>query len=590
MQHNPPGGDPEAPAAKALKLIGRKYKITDLLLVDTARDTLRMTQEPIYRFRAVSAAQANGPRYEAVLAQSGAELNLEEINRRDGVTYFAGTAGTVPGPAPVVPITINPSDNKLELDQGETFTETITVTIPRQPVVAKADIYFLADTTFSMNPILRAVKADAATILTTLNGLGLDFAYGVGNYKDFPNSFPPFEHQLSPTNIAANVTAAINAWTEFGGGDLPEDQLYALHRLAQPPGGSIGWRSGSKRIIVWFGDAAGHDPVCARISGEPADVTEASVTAELVNEKIAVLAISTNIPGLDDDPKHGAFDYGSTCGAPGGSAGQATRIANATGGRFVTGANPANIAQTIIDLVRGAVTGINNVKLVPTGATTPFVTSISPPGGYGPLAGDKEHKLPFEVTFTGVVPCKDQAQVFNGTLDVVADGVVVARKRVEITAPACKFEVFYSYSVKFVCGVQPECPCACAPVSPGTYATEINIYNHNTSESLIRKRIIPVVLAGAAAGREPRTASLRAEDKLVLPPRSATMDDCCRIAELLLGVSPTSPMLITIGFLEIVSPVELSVTAVYTVTGQNSGSVSIDVEQIQPRIIRLRRG
>jgi hypothetical protein len=146
---------------------------------------------------------------------------------------------------------------------------------------------------------------------------------------------------------------------------------------------------------------------------------------------------------------------------------------------------------------------------------------------------------------------------------------------------------FFSYAVKFVCGVEPECACSCAPVRPGSYATEINIYNHNAKRAVVRKHVVPVVLAGAPAGREPHVASRRAEDRIVLPPYSATMDDCCRITELLLGAPAQGPMPLTIGFLEIVSPVELSVTAVYTASGPNGKGVSIDVQQIEAKMVRV---
>jgi hypothetical protein len=72
-------------------------------------------------------------------------------------------------------------------------------------------------------------------------------------------------------------------------------------------------------------------------------------------------------------------------------------------------------------------------------------------------------------------------------------------------------------------------------------------------------------------------------DKIILPPHSATMDDCCRIAELLFGDIPPSPIPLTIGFLEITSREELSVTAVYTSSNLTSHAVDIDVEQIQGR-------
>jgi hypothetical protein len=146
----------------------------------------------------------------------------------------------------------------------------------------------------------------------------------------------------------------------------------------------------------------------------------------------------------------------------------------------------------------------------------------------------------------------------------------------------CKF---FSYAVKFICGIQSDCACDCAPVRPGNYATEINIYNHTDKQATIRKHVVPVVLAGAPAGREPRVVPRRAEDRIVLPPHSATMDDCCRIAELLLGAPPQGSTPLTVGFLEIVSPIELSITAVYTASGPDGKTVSIDVEQIVPKVV-----
>ena len=239
---------------------------------------------------------------------------------------------------------------------------------------------------------------------------------------------------------------------------------------------------------------------------------------------------------------------------------------------------------------------ILNVQLVPTGPTAPFVTSINPAAGSGPLSPNQPHTVQFDVVFTGVAPCKDSPQVFNGTLDVVVTfvpaagttvppGRVVARKRVRITVPECQPqpEPLYSYSVKFVCGVQEECACTCMPVRPGAYATEINIYNYHSTDVHIRKHVVPVVFAGAALGREPDYAKIKADDRIVLPGKTATMDDCCRIQRLLVGGEPAGTLPLTIGFLEIVSDREVVVSAVYTVSDLKGGSVNIDVEEVRAR-------
>jgi hypothetical protein len=66
------------------------------------------------------------------------------------------------------------------------------------------------------------------------------------------------------------------------------------------------------------------------------------------------------------------------------------------------------------------------------------------------------------------------------------------------------------------------------------------------------------------------------------------MDDCCRIAELLLGAPPNGEPALTIAILTIVSLVELSVSAVYTANPLSGDGISIDVEYIPARRLELR--
>ena len=144
----------------------------------------------------------------------------------------------------------------------------------------------------------------------------------------------------------------------------------------------------------------------------------------------------------------------------------------------------------------------------------------------------------------------------------------------------------FSYSVKFVCGVQnaPAGVAAppCSPVRQGAYATEINIHNfQRDKEAVIEKRAIVLVHNDAPEGREPKVVKARPFDKITLPPDSGTMDDCCNLGEKLQFAAGR----LNIGFLEIVSTVELNVTAVYTATDLKSASISIDVESVSGRQI-----
>ena len=61
--------------------------------------------------------------------------------------------------------------------------------------------------------------------------------------------------------MTASIPAAqtaIDGWTVGNGCDVPEAQFNALNTLATDP--AVGFRADSTRIIVWFGDASGHDP------------------------------------------------------------------------------------------------------------------------------------------------------------------------------------------------------------------------------------------------------------------------------------------------------------------------------------------
>jgi hypothetical protein len=275
---------------------------------------------------------------------------------------------------------------------------------------------------------------------------------------------------------------------------------------------------------------------------------------------------------LDGDPVATSNDYGS-CPKEG-TPGQATRIAAATNGSHTSGVDPDSIVATLGPLIASAVASTGNVSLVPTGDTAQFVESITPAGGYGPLVGDEEHVLTFEVTWLGTKACANEPQVYTGTIDVVADGVVVAAKRVRVTVPACR----YHYSVEMICGSQPD-PChdkdghheseKCGPVVPGDYATAVTIYNPFTCTATIVKSFAPLVVEGKVIGREPETQPAKPFAKLELRKHEATMDDCCSLDE---ALGERGGDGLVFGVLDIVSDQPLRVTATHTVGSPDDGS------------------
>jgi hypothetical protein len=156
----------------------------------------------------------------------------------------------------------------------------------------------------------------------------------------------------------------------------------------------------------------------------------------------------------------------------------------------------------------------------------------------------------------------------------------------EISAAA---EGGFAYSVKIVCGKQTGANCCCvAGTRPGLYATEVNIQNLNFAPTRVLKFVQPLINLGAVVAREPNltdftTLPKRQIEDITFPPLAATMDDCCRIAEMLLGAPPSGETPLTIAILSIVSQLELSVSAVYTANPLSGDGISIDVEYIPSR-------
>jgi len=225
---------------------------------------------------------------------------------------------------------ISPDSVMLELGTGETEDIRKRVIITEGlPGSSKVDVCFLTDSTGSMGGLIAAVKASASDILDSIELLG-DVEFCVGEYKDFTDAFAYRENTaLTPSKAAA--IAGIALWGASGGGDFAEANLFGLTRMAE----DILWRTDSTRIIIWFGDAPGHDP-----SG---GATEASTIAALLAEFIVTQALDL-----------GSLD----------STGQATAITDATGGTLFAGINTGDIVTEIEKAIMAAFMEYSKVELM----------------------------------------------------------------------------------------------------------------------------------------------------------------------------------------------------------------------------------
>jgi len=329
---------------------------------------------------------------------------------------------------------VEPAQVHEEMAPGDSVTVTKTVTTPVIPPLP--DIYFLADTTGSMGAAIGAVQADAANILNQISALDPTAQFGVGDYKDFP--YDPYAFQNSaPIDGIPTALAAIGAWAAGGGADGPEGWFYALYQLATDPG--IGWRAGSTRIVVMFGDAPAHDPVPAAATGLGFDLDEATVTAALQAANIHVIAISLNTggypEGLDGDPHLLGGDYAAFYGiVEDGSPGQASNITSATNGVYLFAATP----DEVVDAILAGLTALQT-DVWPTVVADPGLSvTFEPPVIHDVVSGST-------VTFEETIAIDSNAPcgVFNATVTFWAnsypeEGTPIGTEKIEVgdfTAP-----------------------------------------------------------------------------------------------------------------------------------------------------------
>ncbi len=244
---------------------------------------------------------------------------------------LAALVAASPALADVSPASVTATKNP-----GDSFTVNKVVTTPAIP--PKPDIVFLADTTGSMQGAINDVRTGATGIMNLVRASQADSQFGVASYRDVGDTYV-YRLEQAVTASIANAQAGIASWTADEGGDIPEAQLFALTQI---PLAATGFRSGSSRILVWFGDAPGHNPRNG--------ATEASAIAALQGGEVRVIAVSTGFNQLD-------------------STGQATRITAATGGLLRSGVNDNAVAAAILSALQNLPVTVSPVITCDPGLT-----------------------------------------------------------------------------------------------------------------------------------------------------------------------------------------------------------------------------
>lgn len=307
---------------------------------------------------------------------------------------------------------ITPASVTKTIKVGETFTVNKTITL--DPTGAGVvDIFFLADNTGSMGPVINSVKSVAGSLLTTLSSTYASARFGVGRYLGDPREgvAPTTAYQLQQAMSSNTDTTqtAINAWFASGGGDTPEANFFALHQVAtsgaptpgnvlppQSTGSNTNWSAGAVKVILWFGDATSHTDT----------ITEAQTIDALKANNVIVVGLNS---GSNDTGIDGSF---------GGDSNACDDIATATSGACIhnfASVPVSNVANTIINAI-GSVTSTLDLVFGHTflGDGLSIALTCTDPLGCNDVAGGESRT--FDLTVTGLKPG-------TYTFDVFANGV-----------------------------------------------------------------------------------------------------------------------------------------------------------------------
>jgi PEP-CTERM motif len=191
------------------------------------------------------------------------------------------------------------------------ITDKVGVISAGSPTTAHADVMFIVDTTGSMGSAIAEVDAALSSTVSALSAFGT-IATGAAQYKDkTSDGSDPFDYSLSQaiTTNSSLTQAAIGSFTASGGGDDPEQGLFALTTATTDP--ATGWQAGAKKIEVIVGDAPSHsDPDHPPAAG---GVSVASTATTLVSNGVTMIAL--NASGITGDSGLDSFgQFDSTTG------------------------------------------------------------------------------------------------------------------------------------------------------------------------------------------------------------------------------------------------------------------------------------
>lgn len=208
--------------------------------IDTNRNDVYDADEP----QTVSGTDGS---YAFLNLTPGAYIVREDQGGAGPLTYPV-TGGGILWPTGVSNASIGnvtPTSITTSLADGETYNQTVTLTLPGTGSVTNlVDVFLLFDDTGSFTANSPLVRAAFPTIISTLQSSlpGIDLGFGVGRFEEYGSFASEFATgrpfilnqpivASSTPGFSTSIQAALDRTTPGYGGDTPETDIEALYQL-----------------------------------------------------------------------------------------------------------------------------------------------------------------------------------------------------------------------------------------------------------------------------------------------------------------------------------------------------------------------
>lgn len=348
-----------------------------------------------------------------------------------------------------------PAAVAVNLAPGASRTFEDTICLP--PAPQNVDILVAIDVTGSMSGEIANVRFGVQEAINKIRAvISVDqIRFGLVSFRDYPAAYTscgysgtygsgtdyPFKVEAPIGVPDAQVIAAVSSLQASGGSDGPESYSRALWEIVQPDSG-VGWRNGSARYVVLFGDNLPHD--CNLRQGLSCSGLASTTGRDPGRDGLLVTADdldfqNDSLPPYPDQFLRLITVYSGT-GVGEFCAWQ--EWSEETNGNSVmintNGSVPpgVSITRTLFKIVGAG----EYLRLDPRVAPGSQLTvTFNPPFIQGPLSYNSAQalvngKIPIQMTVTAPATAVS-GDVFSATVDMLADGAVIGTQTIQVTIP-----------------------------------------------------------------------------------------------------------------------------------------------------------